>query len=196
MSDTNQEPDVPEVIRLEDDSFITGNFIRSDIHVAPGSGKENYGHVILIKDSSGISGSHIDISMSYGMPLPQEPAPQEPAQISSTKAEREKIKQELINLAQQIDGLLKGNYPLYWHEASERSGLGDDRNAVLEWRRKYDQALEERYSREILPQVINVYERARVKGFFEVELEKSYNVPLLVDAQKLPELLRRAAAKP
>jgi hypothetical protein len=196
MNDTNEGPDVPEVIRLEDDSFLTGNFIRSDVHVAPGSGKENYGHVIRAKDGSGISGGYIDIRVSYGMPLPPEPVPEEPAQIPTTKPEKEEIRRELIKLAQQIDGLLEGNYPLSMHEASERSGLGENWNLVREWRRNHDQTLEERYNREILPQVIGTYERARVKGFFEAELEKIYNAPVIVVAQELPKLLRQAAAKP
>ena len=54
MKDTNEDPDIPEVIRLEDDSFPSaGNFVRSDIHVAPGSGKKNYGHVIRAEGGSG-----------------------------------------------------------------------------------------------------------------------------------------------
>ncbi len=196
MKDANEDPDIPDVIRLEDDSFLAGNFIRSDIHVAPGSGKKNYGHVIRAEGGSGISASYIDIRMSYGMPLPPEPVPEEPAQVSTTKSEKEEIRREFIKLAQQIDGLLKDNYPLSMHEASEQSGLGGDWNAVREWRRNHDQALGERYNREILPQVIDTYEQARVRGFFEAELEKIYDAPVIVVVQQLPELLRRAAAKP
>ena len=130
------------------------------------------------------------------MPLPPEPVPEEPAQVSTTKSEKEEIRREFIKLAQQIDGLLKDNYPLSMHEASERSGLGEDWNAVREWRRNHDQALGDKYNREILPQVIGTYEQARVRGFFEAELEKIYDAPVIVVVQKLPELLRRAAAKP
>lgn len=195
MNDTSEEPDVPEVIRLEDDSFLTGNFIRSDVHVAPGSGTKNYGNAIRVTGGSGISGGCIRIRGSYGMPLPPEPVPEEPAQIPTARPEKEEIRRELIELAEQIDELLK-DYPLSMHEASARSGFGNNWNAVREWRKNYDQALGERYNREILPQVIGAYGRARVRGFFEEELERIYNVPVIVMVQNLPELLRRVAAKP
>jgi hypothetical protein len=196
VADDNDESNIPEVIRLEDSSFLDGNFIRSEIHVAPGSGQENYGSAIRVEGGSGISGGYIDIRGSYGMPLPPEKVAREPTQIAVTREEREEIRRELVELARQINGLLRGNYPLSMHEASKRSGLGQDWPSVRVWRRSHDQALAKIYNEEILPNIIDVYRRARLRGFFDAELEKFYDVPVLAVAQDVLRFIRRTIARP
>jgi hypothetical protein len=197
MSDTDDESDPLEVFRLNNESILEGNDIRSEIHIAPGSGTVHYPRVIVTDGQSSVTDSHIKLRISYGMSLPPEVLPAEPDQISITESEKNEIRQELTKLAQQIDEiLLGGEWWLPMHVASERSGLGDDWRAVREWRENYHRAIEARYIKEIRPQVIDTYKRARVRGFFDPELEEYYEGYILVVAEKLPNLLRRAASKP
>ena len=196
MADDNDESNIPEVIKLEDSSFLDGNFIRSEIHVAPGASRGNYGSAIRAKGGSGISGSYIDIRVSYGMPLPPEKVAPEPTQIAVTREEREEIRRELVELVKQINGLFRGNYPLSMHEASKRSGLGQDWPAVREWRTSHDQALSKIYNEEILPNIIDVYRRARLRGFFDAELDKIYDVPLLAVVRDVLRFIRRTITRP
>jgi hypothetical protein len=197
MSATNDEPDPLEVFRLNDESTLEDNDIRSEIHIAPGSSTAHYPGIVVLNGNSFAAQNHMKIRASYGMLLPPEMPPAEPDQISTMESEKNEIRQELIKLAQRIDELLLGGeWWLPMHEASKRSGLGDDWRAVREWRENYHQTIRVRYNKEIRPQVIDTYERARVRGFFDPELEEYYEGHILVVAEKLPDLLRRAASNP
>jgi hypothetical protein len=197
MSATDGELDPLEVFRLNDESFLADNDIRSEIHIASGSGTVHYPSIVVMGGKSFAAQNHMKIRVSYGAPLPPEVPPAEPDQIPTMICEKNEARRELIKLAQRIDELLLGGE--WWlpiHEASKRSGLGDDWRAVREWRENYNQAIRARYNKEIRPQVIDTYERARVRGFFDPELEEYYEGHILVVAEKLPDLLRRAASKP
>jgi hypothetical protein len=197
MSATDDESDPLEVFRLNDESTLADNDIRSEIHIAPGSSTVHYPGIVVMDGKSFAAQNHIKLRVSYGMPLPPEMPPAEPDQISTMESEKNEIRQELIKLAKLIDELLLGGeWWLPMHEASKRSGLGDDWRAVREWRENYHQAIRARYNKKIRPQVIDAYERARVRGFFDPELEEYYEDHILVMAEKLPGLLRRAANKP
>jgi hypothetical protein len=197
VSATDDKSDSPEVFKLNDESILAGNDIRSEIHIAPGSSTVHYPGIIVTGGKSFVANNDIKIRVSYGMPLPPEVVPAEPDQISITESEKNEIRQELIKLAQQIDEiLLGGEWWLPMHEASKRSGLGDDWSAVREWRENYHRAIETRYIEEVRPQVIDTYKQARVRGFFDPELEEYYEGHILVVAEKLPNLLRRAASRP
>jgi hypothetical protein len=197
MSDTHDESDSAEIFSLSDESALTDNNISSEIHIAPGNSRVHYPRLIVIEGKSFIANNHIKIRASYGMPLPPQATPSEPNQVSTTESERNEIRHTLLTVAQRIDELLlAGEWWLPMHEASKVSGLGSDWPAVREWRETYHEAIRSRYNKEIRPQVIDTYERARVRGFFDPELEEYYEGQILVVAERLPELLRRTASKP
>lgn len=197
MSETHDESNSAEIFSLNDESALTGNDISSEIHIAPGNSLVHYPRLIVTEGKSFIANSHIRIRASYGMSLPPQVTPTEPDQISTTESERNEIRHGLLALAQRIDDLLlEGEWWLPMHEASRRSSLGSDWRAVREWRENYHEAIRTRYNKEIRPQVIDTYERARVRGFFDPELEEYYEGQILVVAEKLPDLLRRTASKP
>lgn len=196
MSTDGDEPDSIEIFRLNDESALTGNDIRSEIYVAPGSTELHYPRLVVTEGKAFIVGNYMKIRMSYGMRLPPEMPPAEPDQIPTPEWEKNEIRQELIQLAQIIDELLLGGG--WWipsHEARRRSGI-EDWQAARKWRENYHEAIRIKYSKEVLPQVIETYERARVRGFFDPGLEEYYNVDVLVTAERLPDLLRGAASKP
>lgn len=197
MSGTSDDSDPIEVFRINDQSTLADNDIRSEIHIAPGTDASHYPRMVVMNGQSAMTQNHMKIRVSYGMPLPPEVPLPEPDQISTTESEKSEIRQELINLAQQIDELLLGaGWWLPIHEASKLSGLGDDWRAVREWRKNYHEAIRARYNNEIRPRVIDTYKRARIRGFFDPELEEYYEGQILVVAEKIPDLLRRAASKP
>lgn len=191
MTPDDEGPEAPEVISLHNDSTLENNSIRTELHIAPGFNMTSAGKLIRLTGRSSISASHIDMRLSYGMPLPSEPILSAPAQVPATEFEKDDIRQLLRELAQRMDALLHGNYPLTPREASRRSGLGDDWKAVFAWRTQYDESLRVKYCTEILPQLIDTYERARVRGFFDVDLEKVYDAEVLAMAERIPALLRR-----
>lgn len=162
---------------------------------------ENEGHyhdIVYVGEGCSISNSDINIRVSYGRPLPPEPVPVEPPQLPVTEGERAAIQQELQNLASEIQDVLR-DFALLMHEAAERMGLGDgwcnqpDTIAkIMEWRTSLTEAAGERYLREIRSRFIDAYERARVRDFFDPELESHYTTRLLivVESHLLPGLRR------
>jgi len=197
MTDNGNEPDEPPVIRLHDEASLIDNDIKVEVYGAAND-EGNYPSIIVAHGRSGIVGSEMNIRVSYGMPLPPEAAPEEPAQVVTTKSERAGIRQELRRLAQQIEELLR-DYPLSPPPVAatyfRMEVKGNDWSPVLERRRQWDQDLAAKYVSDVRPSVISVYERARVRGFFDPELEKCYSSRLLVTAEILPPMLRRLAAR-
>lgn len=194
MATDDYELDSPEIIALKGESALVDNDIETELYVAAND-KRHYPDVIAL-ERSGLIGNDVNIRVSYGMPLPPKPAPVEPAQIPTTEPEKATIRRELEELAQQIEELLRDDYPLSPHEASERSGLGEEWPAVLNWRRSLEDGLRAKYVTEILPRVIDTYERARVRGFFDPEIEEQpHTSRVLMVIEKLPGLLRKAAAR-
>lgn len=157
--------------------------------------KLHYPAIIAMDGQSGLVDCDIKIRVSYGGPLPPEPRPTAPPQIAATKTERADLGRELRELAQQIEELLRDDYPLSPYEASERSGLGQDWQAVLDWRMNLEQELRAMYLADIRPRVIDTYERARERGFFDADLEENYRSRVLMIVEKFPAWLRRAAAR-
>jgi hypothetical protein len=197
MTDNDNEPDAPEVIRLNDEAALVDNDIKVEVYGAE-NGEGNYPAIIVAHGQSGIVGSEMNIRVSYGMPLPPEAVPEEPAQVATTESERAGIRQELRGLAQQIEELLR-DYPLSPPPvAAAYFGIevkGNDWSPVLERRRQWDQDLAAKYVNDVRPSVISIYQRARVRGFFDPELEKYYSSRLLVTAEIVPPMLRRLASR-
>jgi hypothetical protein len=117
--------------------------------------------------------------------------PEEPLQLDSTETEKRDIRERLRKLASEIEDCL-GRYPLSIPDAIELSGITDI-PAVFKWREEWDTQLATRYCAEIGPKVSELYQYARVRGFFDPELEKCYSSRLLVTAAALPLLLRTVA---
>jgi hypothetical protein len=162
MTTNDNKPHSPEIIDLKDESALIDNDIKVQIYGAAND-KAHYRPIIVAHGQSGLIGNDMNIRVSYGMPLPSKAVPVEPAQIPATEPEKANTRQELNELAQQIDELLRDDYPLSPREASERSGLGEDWQAVLDWRRNLEEGLRTKYVNEIRPRVIDAYECARVK---------------------------------
>lgn len=196
MTANYNEPDPPEVIRLNDEAALVDNDIRVEVHGAANEGG-NYPSMVVAHGQSGLVGNEMNIRVSYGMPLPPEATPEEPAQVATTESERAGIRQELRGLAQQIEELLR-DYPLSPPMAAAYFGMevkGSDWSSVLERRRQWDEDLAAKYVSDVRPSVVNIYERARVRGFFDPELEKCYSSRLLAIAETLPPMLRRLASR-
>jgi hypothetical protein len=66
--------------------------------------------------------------------------------------------------------------------------------AVRKWREEWDAQLAARYCDEIRPKVGALYIHARVRGFFDPELEDYYSSALLAGARGIPALLRKVAS--
>jgi hypothetical protein len=194
MAANDNEPIPREIISLRGESSFVDNDVKVEVYAATND-KLHHPSIIVADGQAALIGNDMDIRVSYGMPLPLKPAQVKPAQVPTTEPEKSSIRQELRELAQRIDELFRDDYPLSPREASERSGLGEDWQAVLNWRRNLEENLRARYINEIRPRIVDTYERARVKGFFDPELEESYTSRVLIVIETLPGLLRRVAAK-
>jgi hypothetical protein len=135
---------------------------------------------------SGIAGCEVTIHVN-AKPTP----PEEPPQLDVTEIEKSEVRDQLRKLASEIECFL-GEYPLSIPEAIALSGITDI-STVFEWRREWDAQLATGYCAEIHPKLKELYEYARVRGFFDPELEECYSSRLLVTAERLPALLREAA---
>jgi hypothetical protein len=147
--------------------------------------------ILRIDEGSGIYGSRVKISLNGAQPVP----PQEPTQLEATEAEKQDIRARLVELASQIEEFLRnGKFWIPTHEVMKLTGLSSGAAAQAFRRRWYDE-LRERYKSELLSNVIEIYGYARVRGFFDVEIEELCPSPVLVDAEKLPQLFRRLAER-
>jgi hypothetical protein len=194
---SDNEPDLPEVIRLNDESSLVDNDINLEVYAVADDG-QSYPPMIVANGQAGFFSNEMNIRVSYGMPLPPEEVPEKPAQVATTEDEKEGIRQELRRLAQQIAELLR-DYPLSPPPVAaayfDMEVKDDDWSPVLKRRRQWDEDLEAKYVRDVRPGVITLYERARVRGFFDPVLEKSYPSRLLAVAEHLPPMLRRLASR-
>jgi hypothetical protein len=117
--------------------------------------------------------------------------PEEPPQLDASETEMSDIRDRLRRLASEIEDCLDG-YPLSIPEAITLSGITEI-PAVFKWREEWDTQLIAQYRAEIHPKLSELYAFARVRGFFDPELEECYSSRLLVTARRLPALLRRVA---
>jgi hypothetical protein len=101
----------------------------------------------------------------------------------------------MVELASQIEEFLRdGKFWIPTHEVMKLTGLTSGAAAQAFRKRWYDE-LRERYKSDLLPNVIELYRYARVRGFFDVEIEELCPSPVLVDVEKLPQLFRRLAER-
>jgi hypothetical protein len=142
--------------------------------------------IIRIDGGSGIVGSEVTIHVNT-----KPPPPEEPPQLDATEIEKSDIGERLRKLASEIEDHL-GEYPLSIPEAIALSGITDI-PAVFKWRYEWDAQLAKRYCAEIYPKLNALYEYARVRGFFDPELEECYSSRLIASATRLPALLRKVA---
>jgi hypothetical protein len=193
----DNEPDPPDVIRLNDESALVDNDIKIEVYGTTNDSL-NYPSIIVAHGQSGLVGNEMNIRVSYGMPLPPKAVPEAPAQVATSESERAGIRQELIGHAQQIEELLR-DYPLSPPPvAAAYFGIevkDNNWSPVLERRRQWDEQLAAKYVRDVRPSVITTYERGRVRGFFDPELQERYTSRLLVVAKDLPTMLRRLASR-
>ena len=147
--------------------------------------RANLVSVIRIDGKSGITNSEVIIRINAAPPV-------EPPQLDVTETEKREIGARLLELAAEIEGFL-GEYPLPMLRAMELSGTTDIR-AVRKWREEWDARLAARYCYEIRPKVGALYIHARVRGFFDPELEDYYSSSLLAGARGIPALLRKVAS--
>jgi hypothetical protein len=117
--------------------------------------------------------------------------PEEPSQLDVSETEKCDVRDQMRKLASEIEDLL-GEYPLSIPEAVAKSSITEI-PAVIKWRQEWDTQLAKRYCDEIRPKLSDLYEYARVRGFFDSELEECYSSRLLVTAKRLPALLRMLA---
>src|ERR1700733_1777793 len=148
-----------------------------------------------MEGGASISGSHVTIRVNAD-PVPLE----EPPQVDTNETEKHDIREQMRQIASEIKEFLDG-YPLSVPEAMALSGLTDI-SAVFKWRREWDEKLAARYYVEIYPKLSELHEYARVRGFFDPELEECYSSHmfvadgkprLIVTARDLPALLRKVA---
>ena len=145
--------------------------------------------ILRIDEKSGIYGSRVKISLNGARPV----LPQEPTQLEATKAEKQRIRERLVELASRIEEFLRdGKFWIPTHEVMKLTGLTSGAAAQAFRKRWYDE-LRERYKLELLSNVIELYSYARVRGFFDVEIEELYSSPVLVNVEKLPPLFRGIA---
>jgi hypothetical protein len=142
--------------------------------------------ILRIDDNSGIYGSRVGISLNGAQPVP----PQEPPQLEATEAEKQSIRERMVGLASRIEEFLRdGKFWIPTHEVMKLTGLTSGAAAQAFRKRWYDELIE-RYRVELLPHVVELYGYARVRGFFDVEIEELYSSSVLVDVEKLPPLFR------
>jgi hypothetical protein len=147
--------------------------------------------ILRIDDNSGIYGSRVKIFLNGAQPFP----PQEPPQLEATKAEKQSIRERMVELASRIEEFLRdGKFWIPTHEVMKLTGLTSGAAAQAFRKRWYDE-LTERYRVELLSNVVELYGYARVRGFFDVEIEELYWSSVLVDVEKLPPLFRGLAER-
>lgn len=147
--------------------------------------------ILRIDEKSGIYGSRVKISLNGAQPV----LPQEPEQLEATEAEKQSVRERMVELGCQIEEFLRdGKFWIPTHEVMKLTGLTSGAAAQAFRKRWYDE-LRERYKIEILPNVLELYSYARVRGFFDVEMEELYSSPVLVDVEKLPPLFRGLAER-
>jgi hypothetical protein len=145
--------------------------------------------ILRIDEGSGIYGSRVKISLNGAGPV----LPQKPAQLEASEAEKQSIRERMVDLAGQIEAFLReGKFWIPTHEVMKLTGLTSGAAAQAFRHRWYDE-LRERYKSDLLPNVIELYGYARVRGFFDVEIEELYSSPVLIDVEKLPPLFRGLA---
>ena len=124
--------------------------------------------VISLEGGSSINDSDVRINIGHNPP----PSPR--PQLPTTKEEADQLSAELLQLGQEIQELV-APWPLTPAEAIEGSG-SQDVQVWRAWRQQYDAELQERYVDEFRPRVIEAYQRARVRGFFDPSVEESYDL--------------------
>jgi hypothetical protein len=112
-----------------------------------------------------------------------------------SEAEKAQLRARLRGLAAEIEDLLSENHMSIFEEIA-LSGITDMR-ALSEWRmarqRERDERLSKRYCSEVRPKTLELYEYARLRGFFHQELEQYYWTRFPFVAELLPALLRTVA---
>jgi hypothetical protein len=136
-------------------------------------------------------GAHSDHS-AWNVQFGGEPAPPPtaPPQLPTTPEERDEIREELLRVAPLI-GALTTIWYVNPHEAMKRSG-GTQEDGYA-WRNQHDAEVTQRYIAEIYPSVVAVYQRGRIRGFFDPEIEKIYEETMYVQVKNLPALFTRLA---
>lgn len=143
---------------------------------------------VLFTGSSHADHSVLTVTVNGERP----PPPTAPPQVPITPEERDEIRAELLRVVPLLQALTAIWYadPL---EAMRQSG-GTQEDGY-EWRDQHDAEVTQRYVNEVYPSVVAVYQRGRVRGFFEPEIERIYESTMFVQVNKLPALFTQLAAR-
>jgi hypothetical protein len=142
--------------------------------------------VFHLQDNASISGSDVRTTIVQAGATP--PVPVAPPQVETSEVERKSLGDEIVAVGELIRDLTKV-WPLPVTVAIEQTGSTDPQ-VFQPFRRRYADELQERYRREFRPVVMDVYDRARVRGYFDPEAEEKFEVSTIPGALDLyPRLL-------
>jgi hypothetical protein len=121
-------------------------------------------------------GAHADhgsyTNVAVGTTLP--PPPTAPPQVPISEEERNTLRTELRAVGGQIEAFISDWY-VNPAEASRRSSgeevTHENFELAMGWRNQHDADYSARYVKKVQPRVIDVYHRARIRGFFDVRVE-------------------------
>jgi hypothetical protein len=139
-------------------------------------------------------GSYTNVTVGAAPPLP----PKAPPQVPTTEEERDSLRNELGAVGKQIQTFIPGWY-VDPAEASRRASgeevTHQNFGLAMEWRNQHDADYSARYVKEMQPRVIDVYYRARIRGFFDARVEDLISSTDLGGVRLLTSLLVALSAR-
>jgi hypothetical protein len=146
--------------------------------------------IIRLGEGNSISNGKLNIQVRV-----KETSREEPPQVTLTEAEKRQLRVRLRWLAAELEGLFIASEVALFDEV-DVSGITDIRalgERRMDRQRERDAQLSARYCAEFKPKVEELYEYARVRGFFHPDLERYYWTQFPFVAEQIPALLRAVA---
>lgn len=148
----------------------------------------------MIAVESGASISETEINVEFGKGRP----PELPKPLPTSPDERIKLRDQLRNLADQVDTVMA---PWGQTRQAVAAQMGIAPNEfmarmpeILSKRSKIDAEVTMRYNSQCRSAVIQIYGHARSIGFADAEMEGLWRTRLGAGGSRIPALLRRIAA--
>jgi hypothetical protein len=138
----------------------------------------------------GAHSDHSSWNLTFNGEAPK--PPNAPPQVPATPEERDEIRAELLRVAPLIGALTEIWY-VNPHEAMTRSGGTQEDGYV--WRDQHDAEVTQCYVAEVYPSVVAVYQKGRIRGFFDPDVETIYESTMEVQVKNLPALFTRLATR-
>jgi hypothetical protein len=170
---------------------VKGGTVSGDIrntYNAPADGKDWDGTLVRIEPGMAIS--DIEGNFEFGSPSPR----RAPDQFASTADERIRLRDQLLDLAGQVDAVMAP-----WAQSpqavAQQMGMKADEfmarmSEILSERSRIDAGVTARYNAECRSAVIQACGHARSIGFADAETERLWHTTLGAGASKIPALLR------